>query len=77
MKSTSPTTAQNGIPQNRLWAAAELWETTGSPDVLRDLETRIRAVNGQVDSDFDWDETKDLGLSPTCFPDAPAATRPW
>jgi endoglucanase len=49
-------------PQNRLWAAAELWETTGSPDVLRDLETRIRTVNGRVDADFDWDETKDLGL---------------
>jgi endoglucanase len=51
-----------GAPQNRLWAAAELWETTGSPDVLRDLETRIRTVNGHVDADFDWDETKDLGL---------------
>ncbi|MGA2853260.1 MAG: glycoside hydrolase family 9 protein [Verrucomicrobiota bacterium] len=51
-----------GAPQNRLWAAAELWETTGSPDVLRDLETRVRAVGGRVDADFDWDETKDLGL---------------
>jgi endoglucanase len=51
-----------GAPQNRLWAAAELLETTGSPDVLRDLETRIRTVNGRVDADFDWDETKDLGL---------------
>lgn len=49
-------------PQNRLWAAAELWETTGSLDVLRDLETRIRTVNGRVDTDFDWDETKNLGL---------------
>jgi endoglucanase len=53
---------QNGIPQNRLWAAAELWETTGSPDALLDLETRINATHGQVDSNFDWDETKDLGL---------------
>lgn len=52
----------SGIPQNRLWAAAELWETTGSPDVLRDLETRIRTVNGRVDADFDWDETRNLGL---------------
>jgi endoglucanase len=52
----------DGIPQNRLWAAAELWETTGAPDVLIDLETRIRAVNGRVDTDFDWDETKNLGL---------------
>jgi endoglucanase len=52
----------DGIPQNRLWAAAELWETTGSVEVLRDLETRIRAVNSRVDADFDWDETKNLGL---------------
>jgi len=51
-----------GVPQNRLWAAAELWETTGSPEVLRDLETRVRAVDCRVDADFDWDETKDLGL---------------
>ena len=57
-----PNHRAGGVPQNRLWAAAELWETTGSPDVLRDLETRIRTVNGRVDADFDWDETKDLGL---------------
>ncbi len=57
-----PNHRQGGNPQNRLWAAAELWETTGSPEALIDLETRIKAVNGQVDADFDWDETKDLGL---------------
>jgi endoglucanase len=52
----------NGIPNNRLWAEAELWETTGSPDVLRDLETRIRTINSKVNFEFDWDEVKDLGL---------------
>jgi len=57
-----PNHRQNGVPQNRLWAAAELWETTGSPEALRDLENRIRSVNGEVDSDFDWDEVKNLGL---------------
>ena len=51
-----------GAPQNRLWAAAELWETTGSPEALRDVEARVKAVNGQVSPDFDWDETRDLGL---------------
>jgi endoglucanase len=51
-----------GVPENRLWAAAEIWETTGDPDALRDLENRIRSVHGKVDSDFDWDEVKDLGL---------------
>lgn len=53
---------QHGVPNNRLWAAAELWETTGAPDVLQDLENRIKAVQGRVDSDFDWQDTKNLGL---------------
>ena len=61
----------NRIPQNRLWAAAELWETTGSSDVLRDLEARVKAVNGQVSPDFDWDETKDLGLLTYLFSERP------
>ena len=66
-----PNHRQNGVPQNRLWAAGELWETTGSPDVLLDLETRVKAVNGQVDSDFDWDETKNLGLITYLFSKRP------
>ena len=52
----------NGIPNNRLWAQAELWETTGSPRFLRDLEDNIRTMHGQVNSDFDWEEVRDLGL---------------
>jgi len=66
-----PNHRQNGVPQNRLWAAAELWETTGSPDALLDLETRIKVVNGQVDSDFDWDETKNLGFITYLFSKRP------
>jgi len=66
-----PNHRQNGVPQNRLWAAAELWETTGSPDALLDLETRIQAAHGQVDGDFDWDETKDLGLITYLFSKQP------
>ena len=27
---------------DRLWAAAELWETTGKPEYLRDFEARIQ-----------------------------------
>lgn len=61
----------NGIPNNRLWAEAELWETTGSPDVLRDLQTRIRAIKGQVNFEFDWDEVKDLGLLRYLFSQRP------
>ena len=50
------------IPNNRLWSAAELWETTGSSEVLRDLENNIRATHARVNSDFDWEEVMDLGL---------------
>jgi endoglucanase len=67
----APSHRLNGVPENRLWAAAEAWETTGDADALRDLENRIRSVHGQVDSDFDWDETKDLGLITYLFSHRP------
>jgi endoglucanase len=47
---------------DRLWAAAELWQTTGDGGVLRDLETRIRAAEARVDQDFDWGSVGNLGL---------------
>jgi endoglucanase len=47
---------------DRLWAAAELWETTGDRLTLRDLETRIRAADARVDQDFDWGSVGNLGL---------------
>ena len=53
---------ETGDADDRLWAAAELWETTGDAEVLRDLETRIRAAGARVNVDFDWAEVKDLGV---------------
>jgi len=47
---------------DRLWAAAELWETTGERSVLDDLERRIRANQFQVDEDFDWGSVGNLGV---------------
>ncbi len=46
---------------DRLWAAAELWEATGSGSVLADLETRVRASTS-VNADFDWGNVKNLGM---------------
>ncbi len=66
-----PSHRLNGIPENRLWSAAEVWETTGDSDALRDLENRIRSVRGKVDSDFDWDDVKDLGLLTYLFSERP------
>ncbi len=66
-----PNRRLNDIPENRLWAAAEMWETTGDTDALRDLENRIRTVRGKVDSDFDWDEVKNLGMLTYLFSERP------
>jgi endoglucanase len=49
-------------PDERLWAAAEIWETTGDATALADLETRIRALRPKFQEDFDWGELKNLGL---------------
>lgn len=56
---------------DRLWAAAELWETTGAADALSDLETRVRSVQARVDRDFDWGEVKNLGLFTYLFSKRP------
>lgn len=47
-------------PDNRLWAAAEMWETTGDPAALADFETRAAAL--AVDGDFDWPNVENLGF---------------
>ncbi len=51
---------------DRLWAAAEMWETTGDAAALSDFETRAAKFNSgtttYVDSDFDWGNIKNLGM---------------
>ncbi len=64
-----PNRRHNNVPNNRLWADAELWQSTGDPAVLKNLESRIGAIKGTVDPDFDWDEVKDLGLLTYLFSD--------
>jgi len=52
-------------PDDRLWAAAEMWETTGDAAALADVETRINAVAATatlVAADFDWGSVRNLGL---------------
>jgi endoglucanase len=45
----------------RLWAAAELWETTGDANCLRDVETRTGAAKGVFDVRWDYGNVKNLG----------------
>lgn len=47
---------------DRLWAAAELWETSGDDAVLKDVEARIQDLTPVFDENFDWSEVKNLGL---------------
>ena len=51
---------------DRLWAAAEMWETTGDAAALTDFETRAAKFNTgtttYVDADFDWGNVKNLGM---------------
>jgi len=49
-------------PDDRLWAAAEIWETTGDEAALGDLESRILKLNTKFQEDFDWSQVKNLGL---------------
>lgn len=56
---------------DRLWAAAELWETTGEDDILRDFEARARSMRGAVDHDFDWGRVRNLGVFTYLFSQRP------
>lgn len=54
-------------PDNRLWAAAEMWETTGEPAALADFEARVAtqiaaATDPVVAPDFDWPNVANLGI---------------
>lgn len=56
---------------DRLWAAAEMWETTGQSEYLKDFEDRAAAVttsrrrntsNDKIDADWDWGNVRNLGM---------------
>jgi endoglucanase len=46
---------------DRLWAAAELWETTGDPEALADYELHQYPVETLVEN-FDWESTRHFGV---------------
>lgn len=53
---------QTNDADDRLWAAAELWQTTGDADALKDVEARVRRIQGRVEREFDWGNVGNLGL---------------
>jgi endoglucanase len=54
---------QTGDSDDRLWAAAEVWETTGKAECLKDFETRAAASSGgKIDENWDWGNVRNLGM---------------
>ncbi|MDA3879598.1 MAG: glycoside hydrolase family 9 protein [Prolixibacteraceae bacterium] len=47
---------------DRLWAAVELWETTGNELYLADFENRLSKMNRMVDEDWDWQNVRNMAV---------------
>ena len=52
---------QAGEKDARIWAAAEMWETTGAVDALSDFEARARVAEARFDENFDWGNPRNFG----------------
>ena len=46
----------------RIWAAAEIWETTGRVEALADFEARIAAFGHRVVANMDWASQSNFGV---------------
>ena len=53
---------QTSDPDDRLWAAAEMWETTGNPVFLKDFEQQATTQNFKIDEDWDWGDVSNMGM---------------
>ena len=62
---------QTSDADDRLWAAAEMWETTGEARYLKDFEQRAVVaptrrwgppVTGKIDEDWDWGNVRNLAM---------------
>jgi endoglucanase len=53
---------QTGDADDRLWAAAELWEAAGDARYLSDFEARARAFGSKFSWDWGWGDVKNLGM---------------
>ncbi len=47
---------------DRLWAAAEMWETTGSPEALADFEKRASSARRKIELSWGWSNLGNLGM---------------
>ncbi len=49
-------------PDDRLWAAAEIWEATGDKRYLEDFERLAEQQQFMVDVNWDWDNVRNAGM---------------
>ena len=56
---------------DRLWALAEFWESTGEADALLELESRIAVSGGKIDTNWDWGNVGNLGMFTYLFSSRP------
>lgn len=47
---------------DRLWAAAEMWQTTGQTDYLKDFEQRAAGSRRLIEANWDWGNVANLGV---------------
>jgi endoglucanase len=62
LKGFSTGAYQTKDDDDRLWAAAEMWQTTGERASLSDFETRARAFANKFSADWGWSDVKNLGM---------------
>ncbi|MBV5315429.1 MAG: glycoside hydrolase family 9 protein [Prolixibacteraceae bacterium] len=53
---------QSGDSDDRLWAAVEMWETTGDASFLKDFEDQATKMSFKIDEDWDWGDVSNLGM---------------
>ena len=51
-----------GDDDDRLWAAAEMWQTTGESQYLKDFEERANTYRNKIDENWDWGNVRNLGM---------------
>jgi endoglucanase len=60
---TTGSYAGSDADAGRMWAAVEMWETTGNTTYLTDAETRINSYSPNfVSADFDWANDRNLAM---------------
>ena len=53
---------QSADDDDRLWAAIEMWQTTGEQFYLQDFEQQAAAMNFEIDENWDWGDVSNLGM---------------